>query len=196
MTVQGLSHLGGRASFEHAALRGAQRGAGERSAPGGALALVERGALPLLDIGPVARGQSRKGEEWHVRFLPPRLYNGRRTRIGGKAMAEPVVYRLPEIKEKFGTCFTCGSLLTLDARQIPKKHWPLIPYAVFWGVADDWARETWAPKAPNDVKQNLRTIVAAYDDNLDEWLAGDEARSPNSSLEYQRFRQCEWRQNS
>jgi hypothetical protein len=102
-------------------------------------------------------------------------------------MAEPVVYSLEEMKEKYGPFFESGSLLTLDQGRIPQKLWPLIPYAAFWGVADDWARETLVRKAPKEVQQNLKAVVAAYDDYLDEWLAGDEATNPRPSPEYVAF---------
>lgn len=102
-------------------------------------------------------------------------------------MPEPVVYTLTEMKGAYGSFFDCGSSLTLDQRRIPQKLWPLIPYAGFWGIADDWARETLVRKAPKAVQQNLKVIIAAYDDDLDEWLAGEEASNSRPSPEYIAF---------
>lgn len=102
-------------------------------------------------------------------------------------MPEPLVYTLKVMKEKYGPFFESSSKLTLDQRRIPQTLWPLIPYASFWGVADDWAREQLVQKAPKDVQQNLKAIVAAHDDLLDEWLAGEEASNPKPSLEYVAF---------
>jgi hypothetical protein len=102
-------------------------------------------------------------------------------------MAEAVVYTPEEMKEKYGPFFHSGSLPPLEQSRIPQKLWPLIPYAAFWGIADDRARETLVRKATKDVQQNLKAIVAAYDDYLDEWLAGEEASDLRPSAEYVAF---------
>jgi hypothetical protein len=99
-------------------------------------------------------------------------------------MKDQIVYNLNEI---YGTFFECGTLLTLDQEQVPRPLWPLIPYAAFWGIVDDWERESLVRKAPLDVRENLKAIVAANDDLLDEWLAGSESSSPNPSQEYVAF---------
>jgi hypothetical protein len=102
-------------------------------------------------------------------------------------MAEALVYTDKEMKDKYGPFYESSSKLSLDQRHIPQKLWPLIPYASFWGVADDWARETLVREAPKDVQQNLKAIVAAHDDLLDEWLGGEEASNPKPSVEYIAF---------
>ena len=60
----------------------------------------------------------------------------------------------------------------------------LLPYAEFWGIADDLEREILVKEAPADVQQNLKQVVAAFDNAMDEWLAGPEADDPRPSDEY------------
>jgi hypothetical protein len=102
-------------------------------------------------------------------------------------MSSAIVLTENGMKEQYGQFFTCGSMHTLDKAHIPQRLWQLIPYASFWGVADDWARESLVKKAPKAIQENLKAVVAAHDDFLDEWLAGDEAKSPQPSVEYVAF---------
>lgn len=102
-------------------------------------------------------------------------------------MPEARLYTQAEMQEKYGSFFQSGAKQRLDRSRVPEALWPLMPYAAFWGVADAWAREKLAQKAPPTVQDNLKAIVAAYEDDLDEWLAGDEASSPEPSPEYVAF---------
>jgi hypothetical protein len=102
-------------------------------------------------------------------------------------MAEPVVYALEAMKENYGTFFDSVALLPLDQARVPEKLRRLIPYAAFWGRGDDRARESLVRKAPKEVQRNLKEVVAANDDLLDEWLSGSEASAPRPSLEYVAF---------
>src|SRR5437879_2534995 len=102
-------------------------------------------------------------------------------------MPEPSVFTLEEMKNHYGQFFESAALLNLDRARVPQKLWPILPYAAFWGAADDWTRESLARKAPIDVRQNLKAIVAAFDDALDEWLAGNEAKAVPPSAEYVAF---------
>jgi hypothetical protein len=62
-----------------------------------------------------------------------------------------------------------------------------LPYAEFWGFADDWTREDLVERAPLEVKRNLKDVVAIFDRKLDDWLAGPEAAGPHFSDEYVAF---------
>ena len=73
--------------------------------------------------------------------------------------------------------------MILRPNVIPSRLRPLIHYAAFWGASDDAVRESLVDAAPEHVKENLVAIVAEFDDELDEWLAGEEADSPTPSPE-------------
>jgi hypothetical protein len=70
---------------------------------------------------------------------------------------------------------------------VPANLWPLLPYAEFWGITDDWAREDLVGEAPNEVLVNLRAAIVKFDDDLDKWLAGPEADDNCPSTEYIAF---------
>src|SRR5262249_4208815 len=92
-----------------------------------------------------------------------------------------------EIKRRYGSFYDSSPKLRLDRRRVPEKLWPLLPYAEFWGISDDWAREKLVRQAPSDVRENLKATVAAFDAALTEWLAGPEADNPAPSDEYVAF---------
>lgn len=102
-------------------------------------------------------------------------------------MPPTAVYSDAEMKERYGHFYESASHLPLDQERIPRNLWPLIPYAGFWGISDDWARESLVRKAPEHVKDNLKAVVAAYDNFLDEWLAGAEASNSKPTPEYVAF---------
>ena len=103
-------------------------------------------------------------------------------------MAErPVVLSAEEMARKYGELYQRRPRVRLDRGRIPESVWSLIPYAEFWGVSDDLDREHLVDNAPHAVQQNLKDVIAFYDDDLDIWLAGSEARDPNPSDEYVAF---------
>ena len=92
-----------------------------------------------------------------------------------------------EMKQSYGRFYEQSSGAPLNPAKVPNKYWPLLPYAEFWGIADDWTRETLVKAAPRDVQMNLKEVVGRFDSELDEWLAGPEAGGPNYSKEYIAF---------
>ena len=92
-----------------------------------------------------------------------------------------------EMKQWYGRFFEQRPRSTLDPANVPNKYWPLLPYAEFWGIADDWTREALVKAAPREVQVNLKEVVGRFDSDLDEWLAGPEADGPNYSKEYIAF---------
>ena len=58
---------------------------------------------------------------------------------------------------------------------VPVSLRSLVPYAEIWGVADDWEREGLVQKTPENIRENLKFIISSFEDELDCWLAGDEA---------------------
>jgi hypothetical protein len=91
------------------------------------------------------------------------------------------------MKRMYGTFFNESPKVTLSENRIPEKFWPLLPYAEFWGISDDWTRESLVRKASADVRRNLKEVVAVFDNALMEWLAESEADSREPSDEYVAF---------
>ncbi len=87
----------------------------------------------------------------------------------------------------YGSFFERSGNPHLDKARVPEDLWPLLPYAQFWGVPDDWQRESLVNDSPVQVIENLKAAVAAFEDGLDRWLAGPEAREANPSREYIAF---------
>jgi hypothetical protein len=80
-----------------------------------------------------------------------------------------------EIRRRYGRFYDQSPRLRLDRTKVPRQLWPLLPYAEFWGFADDWTRQDLVEQAPPEVQRNLKEVVSTFDDALDEWLAGPEA---------------------
>lgn len=99
----------------------------------------------------------------------------------------PNLWSTEEMKRHYGDFYERSPNHPLDGRRVPERFLPLLPYAEFWGIPDDWKREDLVKYAPYNVQQNLKEVVAAYDTALDEWLAGPEAESDNPSNEYVAF---------
>jgi hypothetical protein len=93
----------------------------------------------------------------------------------------PKILSAEQMETWYGSFYERSPKLHLDRGNVPTQFWPLLPYAEFWGIADDWTREGLVKHAPVDVQQNLKQVVAAFDVALDEWLAGPEADNPNPS---------------
>jgi len=92
-----------------------------------------------------------------------------------------------EMEREYGSFFHRGSRMSLDRTGVPRNLWPLLPYAAFWGVSDDWAREDLVRDWPPAARQNLKAVIALFEDELDHWLAGPEADNPVPSPEYLAF---------
>lgn len=92
-----------------------------------------------------------------------------------------------EMRRWYGGFYASSPMVHLDRSKVPEQFWPLLPYAEFWGIADDWTREVLIEKAPPAVLQNLKQVVASFDTALDEWLAGPEADNRNPTDEYIAF---------
>jgi hypothetical protein len=92
-----------------------------------------------------------------------------------------------EMRRKYGLYASAAPRISLDRSLVPKLLWPLIPYAEIWGISDDLIREDFARMAGHEAVEELRLIVAPYEDALDEWLAGPDAMSESPSIEYIAF---------
>jgi hypothetical protein len=70
---------------------------------------------------------------------------------------------------------------------VPEKLWPLLPYAEFWGIADSDLRIELVEQAPPDIRRNLKEVISVFEDDLEEWLVGDDDASRNPTDEYVAF---------
>lgn len=92
-----------------------------------------------------------------------------------------------EMQGFYGSFYEQGGRIALDRSRIPEELRKLIPYAAFWGIADDKKRDHLVKQAPDSVRSNLKAVMQKYDDLLDEWLAGPEALSDSPTREYIAF---------
>lgn len=99
----------------------------------------------------------------------------------------PDILSAEQMKQRYGSFYDSSPKVHLDRSMVPKRFWPLLPYAEFWGIVDDLEREILVKQAPTDVQHNLKEVVTAFDSALDEWLAGPEADNPNPTDEYIAF---------
>lgn len=102
-------------------------------------------------------------------------------------MNDNTILNPAKIKTVYGSFYNESPKVSLDKDNVPKKLWPLLPYAEFWGLADDGFREGLVQKVSPEVIQSLVVAVSTFDDELDEWLAGPEADDPSPSDEYVAF---------
>ena len=91
------------------------------------------------------------------------------------------------LRQKYGSFYNESTQVNFDSSVVPIKLRPLIPYAKFWGLSDDLEREQLAEKAPQEIREELKSLIAEYDDLIDAWLAGDEAVSEAPSDAYVAF---------
>jgi hypothetical protein len=75
----------------------------------------------------------------------------------------------------------------LNPEKIPAKLGPWIPYAEFWGIAEDFDREELVRQASQEIQEDLVQLIQRLDDALDEWLASDEPKNGPLSDEYCAF---------
>jgi hypothetical protein len=87
----------------------------------------------------------------------------------------------------YGQFFSQSSQVDFNSEDVLHSLRVLIPYARFWGLTDDVRRELLVKSAPLLIRKNLKEVVARFDDNLDEWLAGEEAHARNPSNAYLAF---------
>ena len=106
---------------------------------------------------------------------------------GGIMSGSYQVLDASQMTRRYGAFYTESPKVPIDPDRVPAVLHALIPYAEFWGIADDWARENITAKAPHDIQEDLKEAIASFDDELDDWLAGAEADSPSPSQEYVAF---------
>ncbi|MEH6461361.1 hypothetical protein [Chitinimonas sp. JJ19] len=94
---------------------------------------------------------------------------------------------LSEIEDMWGSSVVALPRVLFDLNDVPEDLHVLAPYAIFWGISDDWAREDILKRTPDRLKINLKWVVSKFDDQLDAWLAGEEASRSDPSDAYIAF---------
>ena len=82
---------------------------------------------------------------------------------------------VPSLRQKYGEFLLEGGNVRFDEQDVPVNLASLIPYARFWGIADDYERHALADKAPKTIGDDLLAITQAHAQQLDDWLASPEA---------------------
>lgn len=111
----------------------------------------------------------------------------RSTEVLAVVSETPDILIADRMKRRYGGFYDRSPKVHLDPRNVPEQFWPLLPYAEFWGIADDWTREGLVDQAVPDVRRNLKDTVSLFEDALEEWLIGAEARNRDPSDEYVAF---------
>lgn len=102
-------------------------------------------------------------------------------------MGDLIDRTLQQMRESYGAFLDSATMIELDPSKVPSSLVAYVPYAALWGITDDLEREQHLEDAPTEAKQDLVRTVHSIDDQLDEWLAGDEANSDPPSKEYVAF---------
>lgn len=89
------------------------------------------------------------------------------------------------LSQKYGPFFVEGVKLRIDAGEsgesqlqalsVPKELAPLLPYAEFWGIADDTYRIELIKRSPPELWTDFQNAVSKKKTALLDWLSGPEA---------------------
>ena len=89
--------------------------------------------------------------------------------------------------EKYGDFYKSANLILINPKNVPQNLQMLIPLVELWGVSDDSYREQLVNEAPKKALNDFTKAIEQFEDELDEWLAGDEADSERYTHEYISF---------
>ncbi len=102
-------------------------------------------------------------------------------------MKKTCALTVKEMRSLYGPFYEMSGKVRLYESNVPYGLSSLLHYAEFWGVTDDIVRERLVQSAPKKVLDNLKVVIQQSDDELDEWLAGEESHSQSPSNEYVTF---------
>ncbi len=92
-----------------------------------------------------------------------------------------------EMREKYGLTRHNRPEIKLDPNNVPPALRHLIPYAEKYGIADDLIREDFIDHASPKELAYLKQVLEDLNPEMDKWLAGPEADSPEPTAEYVAF---------
>lgn len=92
-----------------------------------------------------------------------------------------------EMRERYKLTAENRPTIRLDPAHVPLCLRGLIPLAERYGISDDLIREDVLRNTSEAELEEMRRVVKAADDGLDEWLAGPASEGPVFSEEYIAF---------
>ena len=98
-----------------------------------------------------------------------------------------VLLSVAEMRKKYYWPDEKPPRVSLSPENVPEGLRCLMLLAERWGISDDTLRLDARRKASVDEIEYLKAAVRRFDDELDDWLAGPEASSPNPTSEYLAF---------
>ena len=98
-----------------------------------------------------------------------------------------VVMSVGEMRKKYYSPDERPPIVTLSPENVPEGLRCLIPLAERWGINDDILRMDELERAAPEEVEYLKSVIAQFDDQFDDWLAGPEASSPHPTREYLAF---------
>ena len=98
-----------------------------------------------------------------------------------------VLLSVAEMRKKYYWPDEMPPILSLFPSNVPEGLRCLIALAERWGISDDLLRLDARLRASTAEIEYLKTAVSRFDDELDAWLAGPDASSPNPTTEYLAF---------
>ena len=90
-----------------------------------------------------------------------------------------------DLQKRYGLTAENRPTIRLESSLVPEPFRRWIPLAEQWGIGDDLIREDCVMEATTQELQDL--LKFDYENVLDAWLAGPEAKSPNPTNEYIAF---------
>lgn len=114
-------------------------------------------------------------------------YEDKAESVMAKAEDDNELLTVRELRDRYQLLEFEAHVPRLDPLRVPEQLRYLIPYAQIWGVADDTLRSVMLTRASYESRADLKRVVYAADDLLDDWLAGPEADEASPSNEYIAF---------
>ncbi|MCD8522007.1 MAG: hypothetical protein LRY66_13380 [Saccharospirillaceae bacterium] len=92
-----------------------------------------------------------------------------------------------QLKKLYPSFIYASHKILFEMADVPDNLIFLIPYAEIWGISDDLERETLIEKTPDALKANLKWVINQFEEEMDSWLAGEEALTRYPSNAYIAF---------
>ncbi len=97
------------------------------------------------------------------------------------------VVTVGELRRRYALGLLRHEPMPLNSQVVPVGLRPVLPYAEFWGISDDFLRQELLNKASPEAKAELKQVVRQYEEELEKWLTGPEAKLKTLSPEYVAF---------
>ena len=100
-------------------------------------------------------------------------------------MKEPYkLWTRQEIVGTLGDLMINNPLAPISESDIPPRFHYIRHYAEIWGIPDESDRMQMVENTPDSILDDLCLLMRSLDDDLEEWLCGDEADSQEPTMAY------------